>query len=324
MRRGIRGASVVAIAGAIAFAPVTTKAKKPPALQRAVSKWSDGGATYRVEGIRYSRAKSRILSAASVSYLPPCGGSACIGSALVKRVPLRNLTIDASLTTAELSFGLEGERYSFEWSGEGQHETDTSGDRAEVERDGSVTGEVGGTTVVEPSEADAFLEESTTSDEQDVMPTPLPLPRGRGERLWFGAGSCWTSNAAEKKFTKLMSAARKKKGFGGLVLDPEVSKAARTHSQEMIDKDLLHHTPPSKLASRITKWTKLGENVGVGDGIDALHKAFMDSKVHRDNIMRKAFRYVGVGVLSSGGDMWVTVIFEAKKNPGTSMSMPAC
>ncbi len=189
-------------------------------------------------------------------------------------------------------------------------------------REGSVTGNIEGTTVVEPAEAEGFLEESTTSDEQDVMPVPMPL--GSGVVPSFGATSCWTSSAAEKKFTKLMSAERRKQGFGGLRLDPEVSKAARTHSQEMIDKELLHHTPPAKLASRITKWVKLGENVGVGGGVDALHEAFMNSKVHRDNIMKKAFKHVGVGVLSSGGDMWVTVIFEAKMDPGTSMSMPSC
>lgn len=306
----------------LALAAPPARSERPPALQRASSRWVDSGVTHRVDGLRYSKGKSRVLSAASVSYTPGCSDDACISASVTKRVPLRNLTIDASLTAAQLSFGLGGSRYRFEWSGEGEHRTDTSDERAQVERDGSVTGEIDGQTSVEPSEAAAFLQESATSDEEDVM--PLPMPRAPVPGVGAGTTSCWSSNSEERRFARLMSGERQAKGLNGLKLDPEVSLAARKHSQEMVDKDLLHHTPPSKLAARITQWTKLGENVGVGDGVDALHEAFMASKVHRDNIMKKAFRFVGVGVVRSDGELWVTVIFEARKNPGTSMSMPSC
>lgn len=50
----------------------------------------------------------------------------------------------------------------------------------------------------------------------------------------------------------------------------------------------------------------------------------MESPAHRDNILFDRYRHVGVGVKRSGGLMWVTVVFEASKDPGTRLSMPSC
>jgi uncharacterized protein YkwD len=41
----------------------------------------------------------------------------------------------------------------------------------------------------------------------------------------------------------------------------------------------------------------------------SLHLAFMDSAPHRRNILYRAYKYVGIGVVRSGGRMWVTVLF---------------
>ena len=78
------------------------------------------------------------------------------------------------------------------------------------------------------------------------------------------------------------------------------------------------------LGRRVTRWRVLGENVGFGGDVRSLHKAFMESPAHRDNILFDRYRHVGVGVKRSGGLMWVTVVFEASKDPGTRLSMPSC
>jgi uncharacterized protein YkwD len=157
--------------------------------------------------------------------------------------------------------------------------------------------------------------------------TPAPDPAPTLESMTPAAAadsSCWNYKSAERGFTKKMNAARSNNDKVTLKLDPELSKVARKHTGEMVNKDLLHHTPSSTLANRVTAWNTLGENVGVGSTVDSLHKAFMNSTAHKANILHSSFRYVGVGTKSAGNRLWVTVIFEASSNPGTTLDMPNC
>lgn len=135
---------------------------------------------------------------------------------------------------------------------------------------------------------------------------------------------CWSYKPSERGFAKKINAARSATGKNKLSIDPELSRAARKHTWEMVHKDLLHHTSESALRRRVTNWNTLGENVGVGGTVDSLHVAFMNSPAHRDNILYSKFRHVGIGVVRKNGRMWVTVIFEAETNPGTTLSMPRC
>jgi uncharacterized protein YkwD len=48
----------------------------------------------------------------------------------------------------------------------------------------------------------------------------------------------------------------------------------------------------------------------------------MNSPTHRDVILRPTFTYVGIGARRHGGSLWITVLFEERRNPGTTMSMP--
>lgn len=139
-----------------------------------------------------------------------------------------------------------------------------------------------------------------------------------------GDNQCWTYKATEKGFARKINAARLNIGALKLKLDPELSKAARKHTREMWVADSLHHTPSDKLRHRVTNWTILGENVGVGGTVSSLHTAFMNSQGHKDNILHAAYRHVGIGVAQKNGRMWVTVIFEAAADPGTPLRMPTC
>jgi uncharacterized protein YkwD len=49
--------------------------------------------------------------------------------------------------------------------------------------------------------------------------------------------------------------------------------------------------------------------VGVGSTLESLEDAFMDSKKHRQNILRREFLHAAVGVVREDGRLWVTVIF---------------
>jgi uncharacterized protein YkwD len=139
-----------------------------------------------------------------------------------------------------------------------------------------------------------------------------------------GDNRCWDYKASERGFARKMNSARGNNSLGRLQLDPELSKAARVHTNEMIRRNELYHTPSPDLRRRVTNWVVIGENVGVGGTVSSLHEAFMNSPAHRDNVLYSTYRHVGVGVKKAHDRMWVTIIFEAVTDPGTPLRMPRC
>jgi hypothetical protein len=135
---------------------------------------------------------------------------------------------------------------------------------------------------------------------------------------------CWSYKPSERSFARKINAARVADDKRKLSIDPELSKVARIHTKTMVTKDLLHHQSTSDLTRRVVNWSSLGENVGVGFSTDSLHSAFMASPAHRHNILYSSFRHSGVGVYRANGRMWVTVLFEATSDPGTTLAMPRC
>jgi uncharacterized protein YkwD len=133
------------------------------------------------------------------------------------------------------------------------------------------------------------------------------------------SATCYLNNGSERSFARKINLARTAAGKRKLHLDSELSKAAKVHTREMVKADTLYHTPTTKLKRRVTRWTTLGENVGVGGTVTTLHTAFMGSTAHRDNILYSSFRHVGIGTMKSGGRLWVTVIFEARTDPGSPL-----
>jgi len=136
--------------------------------------------------------------------------------------------------------------------------------------------------------------------------------------------TCWESKDSESEFAEKINGSRNRAGKGTLKLDPELSKAARSHTRGMANKDLLYHTPGDRLTRKVTNWSTLGENVGVGNWVGELHDAFMASPGHKGNILYRGFTHVGVGVIVRNNRMWVTVIFEGRTDPGTTLPMPRC
>ncbi len=143
---------------------------------------------------------------------------------------------------------------------------------------------------------------------------PAPSAPARG-------GSCWSWSHDEKKLARMTNGTRARRDVGPLSLDPELSKVARVHAREMSRRGL-HHTPSATLQRRVTRWTRLGENVGVGSSVRAVQQAFMRSSDHRDNVLTRGFGHFGVGVHRADGRVWVTVTFSAGRNPGTTLKMP--
>ncbi|MDQ3987047.1 MAG: CAP domain-containing protein [Actinomycetota bacterium] len=135
-----------------------------------------------------------------------------------------------------------------------------------------------------------------------------------------GAG-CFAHKGAERSFAQKINDARGGAGVRRLQLDKQLSRVARKHSWEMKKRHSLFHTEGNKLGRRVTRWTLLGENVGVGGDVVSLHRAFMDSPAHKANVLRSAYNHVGVGVHRSDNYLWVTIVFEATRDPGTRLRM---
>jgi uncharacterized protein YkwD len=136
------------------------------------------------------------------------------------------------------------------------------------------------------------------------------------------SSTCWNYSNKERSFAKKINGSRDNHHRGRLKLDPQLSKVAMKQTKSMIDNNRLYHTPD--LGSRVTRWTMLAENVGYGNTVSSLHKMFMDSAGHKQNILNGNYEYVGVGAKKAHGWLWVTVVFQASRNPGTTLWMPKC
>lgn len=113
----------------------------------------------------------------------------------------------------------------------------------------------------------------------------------------------------EQALHELINQARHARGLEELRLSDRLSKVARVHSADMAEgAKVLYH---SCLTCRIQSWDWLiaGENVGNAGSIERVHGLFMHSASHRANVLRTPYRTVGLGVVESGGRLWVTEIF---------------
>jgi uncharacterized protein YkwD len=96
-----------------------------------------------------------------------------------------------------------------------------------------------------------------------------------------------------------------------LAFAARLSRYAKAHSRAMAEQGYLFHSTDDQLRGALSgyDWQIGGENVGVGGSLESLERAFMASKLHRENILRPAFGHAAVGVVRADDRIWVTVIF---------------
>lgn len=109
---------------------------------------------------------------------------------------------------------------------------------------------------------------------------------------------------------ELHNNARTEQGIAKLAKSKELKALAKKHSRRMAQQQRLYHTRCLPCGVH-GKWTTLGENVGVGNSVWSLNRAFMRSKPHRRNILCGCYTKVGIGVVrDSHSRLWVTVRFR--------------
>jgi uncharacterized protein YkwD len=107
----------------------------------------------------------------------------------------------------------------------------------------------------------------------------------------------------------MINQARGSAGVSGLALNDRLSGIAQEHSQRMSQESRLVHHECLGCTMRDGAWRILGENVGAGSGIAAVHREMMQSSSHRENILRRGFDRVGIGIVRIDGLVWVTEVF---------------
>jgi uncharacterized protein YkwD len=109
----------------------------------------------------------------------------------------------------------------------------------------------------------------------------------------------------------LVNEERTTRGLAQLTANSQLGKAAQRYSQAMVRESFFDHVSPggSTLLSRVRRGTAylrgarsyaLGENIAWGSGNYATPKetvqGWMESQGHRDNILNRRYRHIGVGI----------------------------
>lgn len=112
----------------------------------------------------------------------------------------------------------------------------------------------------------------------------------------------------EAEFVTKINELRAEKGLAPLQVHSQLVEKARGWSHTMAEAGQIWH---SHLPDGVTvNWKRLGENVGMGGSVDALHDAFINSPSHYENLVDPGFRYVGIGVtVDSQGTIFVAEEF---------------
>ena len=123
----------------------------------------------------------------------------------------------------------------------------------------------------------------------------------------------------EKCFMRKINNHRARRGRHRLRWDRQLGYVARLHARAMAAARSVWHD--GRLGVVVTRWRRLGQNVGTGAACWRLFRRFWRSPTHRDNILGR-WRFVGVGVVFNRGRLYVQQVFEARANPGNIYQFP--
>jgi uncharacterized protein YkwD len=124
----------------------------------------------------------------------------------------------------------------------------------------------------------------------------------------------------EAKLIELTNQERANEKLAALKPNPVLCRVARAHSANMARQGVMNHVldgkgAPDRIKAAGYKYASCGENIGAGDtGLEAVLKAWMNSKVHRDNILHRRFTQIGVGIVTDDkGKAYYTQVFATPR-----------
>ena len=111
----------------------------------------------------------------------------------------------------------------------------------------------------------------------------------------------------EQQLFDLANSIRTRNNLPTLLWNEEAARVGRSHSLDMLQNHFFDHRSPTtgldpfeRLSEGGVSFRRAGENIAAGhrDAIEA-HEAWMNSKGHRENVLRKEFTTLGVGVVQN-------------------------
>ena len=114
---------------------------------------------------------------------------------------------------------------------------------------------------------------------------------------------------SEGDFFSAANAARAANGVHALAWASDLADVARQQAERMAKADSLFHNP--NLATDVSNWQVVSENVGYGPSWDSIQSAFMASPEHKANIVDPEVTQLGVGTyVGPDGRLWVSEVFR--------------
>lgn len=106
-------------------------------------------------------------------------------------------------------------------------------------------------------------------------------------------------NANEFRSFQLHNRVRIQRNMSRLCVHPNLQRAARAHSRDMLRRDYFAHGNTGARLKRFGyNWRTHGENIGYNRSPLAMHRAWMNSPGHRKNMLNRNFREIGIGAVN--------------------------
>ena len=152
-------------------------------------------------------------------------------------------------------------------------------------------------------------------------------------RLWRGAlvtaAAVLTvvlapARADASEASELLSLTNQVRGSSGLApltVDSQLTSVAQRWAATLAERGVISHN--SSLPAQVTGWKLLGENVGVGATVDAVHAGWMASPTHHQNLVDPSFTKVGFGIVRPDARIFVVQVFMQPKSSATSVPAPS-
>ena len=171
-----------------------------------------------------------------------------------------------------------------------------------------------------------FLAAASAFGFSAVGPTDSEAAASGGYVKTCGGGSLQL-NAPERRTLRLHNEARASRGLRPLCVDPTLTRAARAHAQEMMNRDRMSHNSSNgeTYSARLRRFgytRPAGENISWGSGShgspESRFESWMNSRPHRANILDRGWGEIGIGTATgsfkgNGNAVTYTVDFGTRR-----------
>jgi len=159
---------------------------------------------------------------------------------------------------------------------------------------------------VAPAPAPAFV--PAPAPVATSAPAPAPEPDAQARAPQPAPPPSTTLSGAAGQMVGLINGVRAGLGLAPYAVDGELTANAQNWARSMAAAATISHQADLSVGLS-SPWIRLGENVGVGPSVVVVHNALVASPGHYANIADRSFGSVGVGVVESGGTLYIAEEF---------------